>query len=273
MTNCKVISFINMKGGVGKTTLCLSLGEYLARFKNRKVLFIDVDPQFNLTQSLLNEFNLEDQYLDDIYKNRNICNIFASSKSVSEKDSIPVASDLIIDLDDKMSLIPGSIDLIFEDSKNDIGKTMKINKFIKSNNLNETYHYIFIDCPPTISLYTDSALYASDYYLVPNRVDRYSILGIKLLKQVVDRLVSDMEIKIMPLGIVYTILDNDLTDKTKKLMDVFEKDKIVQEMGLFTNTTTFVRDLAVGYQGNIASKYSRSKEDIANIADEFESLI
>ena len=70
----------------------------------------------------------------------------------------------------------------------------------------------FIDCPPTISVYTDAALIASDFYLVPNRIDRYSILGIKLLKQVIDRLDDNEHIGILPLGIVYTMI-RDLTQK------------------------------------------------------------
>lgn len=48
----KVISFINMKGGVGKTTLCVGVSDYFAHYKNKKVLLIDLDPQFNATQTL-----------------------------------------------------------------------------------------------------------------------------------------------------------------------------------------------------------------------------
>ena len=61
----KVVSFINMKGGVGKTTLCIGIGEYLANYLNKKILFIDLDPQFNATQTLVNEFNLEDEYISN----------------------------------------------------------------------------------------------------------------------------------------------------------------------------------------------------------------
>ena len=141
------------------------------------------------------------------------------------------------------------------------------NKFI-NNKLREKYDFIFIDCPPTISVYTDAALIASDFYLVPIRIDRYSILGIKLLKQVIDRIDDNEKIGIKPLGIVYTMI-KDLTQKTMQLKQTFESDEIVQEIGMFNNMTSQVNDLLVGFQGNIASKYKKSREDISAICEEF----
>lgn len=269
--SCKVITFINMKGGVGKTTLCLSLGEYLANHlsaDSKKILFLDVDPQFNLTQSLLNEFNREDDYLEKVYRDKDICKIFETKKTLSKEDAVPDKS-LIIELSENIHLVPGSIDLIFEDSKNDITKTKKIDRFIEKNHLKKIYDFIFIDCPPTITLYTDAALFASDYYIIPNRVDRYSVLGINLLQNVVNRLKRDMEIDINPLGVVYMALSNDLTMKTKELMDIFEKEEVIRDLYIFQGRTSYVKDLSVGYQGNIASKYKKSRNDISNIAREF----
>lgn len=264
----KVVSFINMKGGVGKTTLCLGIGEYLAHHFDKKILFIDVDPQFNITQSLMNEFDLEDQYLDDYYKNRNIRNLFITPTRITERPKLPSPEDVIIDLDNNIHIIPGTIDLIFEDNNKDGAKTKRINKFIGDNDLRSYYDYIFIDCPPTISLYTDSALYASDFYLVPNRIDRYSILGIKLLKQVIDRLAFDEDLNIQPLGIVYTMVGRDRV-KSNLLKESFENSKIVKHMGLFKSETSYVNDLLVGLQGNISSKYKKSREDIRSVCVEF----
>ena len=102
----------------------------------------------------------------------------------------------------------------------------------------------------------------------PHRIDRYSILGIKLLKQVIDRLDDNEHIGIRPLGIVYTMV-KELTHKTLLLKETFEKDDIVKEIGLFPAMTSFVNDLLVGLQGNIASKYKKSREDIAVICEEF----
>ncbi|MEI3187951.1 MAG: hypothetical protein V8S27_09320 [Lachnospiraceae bacterium] len=93
-------------------------------------------------------------------------------------------------------------------------------------------------------------------------------MGIELLKQVIDRLDDNEHIGIRPIGIVYTML-KDLTQKTEMLKKTFEKDEIVKEIGLFTTTTSFVNDLLVGLQGNISSKYKKSREDIAALCDEF----
>lgn len=267
----KVISFINMKGGVGKTTLCIGIGEYLAHFMGKKILFIDLDPQFNTTQSLLNEFNLEDKYLNDYTtgnENNTVKRLFGSQTSLAEKFTMPQKNDIILELDRSMHLIQGTIDLILVESDKDGTKARVIRKFIKECKLKEEYDFIFIDCPPTITVYTDAALLASDYYLVPNRIDRYSILGIKLLKQVIDRLIDNEELDIKPLGIVYTMIDNP-GPKTESLKRTFENSGIVKDIGIFQKFIRYYQNLQVGMQGNISSKYEKSKKDIKNISEEF----
>lgn len=267
----KVVSFINMKGGVGKTTLCIGIGEYLANYCNKKVLFIDLDPQFNTTQSLVNEFNLEDEYLSNYSEGTNqktVMRLFETQQTIAKRLDLPNPEDILVHLNDNMDLLPGTIDLILVETDKDGSKAKKVKKFILNNNLKDQYDFIFLDCPPTISVYTDAALIASYFYLVPIRIDRYSILGIKLLKQVIDRLDDNESIGIRPLGIVYTMV-KDLTHKTLQLKATFESTEIVQEIGLFENMTSNVNDLLVGLQGNIASKYKKSREDISAICKEF----
>ncbi len=266
----KVISVINMKGGVGKTTLTLGIGEYLAHYKNKKVLFIDVDPQFNLTQTLMNEYNLEDLYMNEYTlekNNRTVMRLFQSQTTISKKIELPNPEEVIITLDNYIDIIPGTIDLILVES-DDGSKARRLRKFIKENNLREFYDYIFIDCPPTITVYSNAALIASDYYLVPNRIDRYSVLGIKLLKQSIDRLKDNEEIDIKPLGIVYTMVDEDLK-KAEGVREVFENNDIVHIMGLFESKVKYNNNLLVGAQGNIASKYKKTSEDMEKIVPEF----
>ncbi|MFR1778042.1 MAG: ParA family protein [Clostridia bacterium] len=267
----KVVSFINMKGGVGKTTLCIGIGEYLANYCGKKILFIDLDPQFNTTQSLVNEFNLEEEYLSNYSEGTNqrtVMRLFETQQTIAKRLDLPEPDDILVHLNDNMDLLPGTINLILVETDKDGSKAKKVKKFILNNNLKEKYDFIFIDCPPTISVYTDAALIASDFYLVPIRIDRYSILGIKLLKQVIDRLDDNEGIGIKPLGIVYTMV-KELSQKTVQLKTTFESTEIVQEIGMFENMTLQVNDLLVGFQGNIASKYKKSREDIDAICKEF----
>lgn len=267
----KVVSFINMKGGVGKTTLCIGIGEYLANYCGKKILFIDLDPQFNTTQSLVNEFNLEEEYLSNYSEGTNqrtVMRLFETQQTIAKRLDLPEPDDILVHLNDNMDLLPGTINLILVETDKDGYKAKKVKKFILNNNLKEKYDFIFIDCPPTISVYTDAALIASDFYLVPIRIDRYSILGIKLLKQVIDRLDDNEGIGIKPLGIVYTMV-KELSQKTVQLKTTFESTEIVQEIGMFENMTLQVNDLLVGLQGNIASKYKKSREDIDAICKEF----
>jgi len=270
----KVISFINMKGGVGKTTLCIGLGEYLAKYLNKKILFIDLDPQFNTTQSMMNLYDLEDEYLNDYKNYKTVRKFFEIPTQISEKPKMPEPSELIIELDDKMHIIAGTIDLILADNNKNSATTRRVSKFINDNKLRDQYDFIFIDCPPTISIYTDSALIASDFYLVPNRLDRYSILGITLLDQVVGRLSFDENLNIKCLGIVYTIIvytmmNNHLTDKEKRIRETFEEVAIVRNLGIFENATSLVNNLRVGLQGNISSKYKKSRKDMQYLCNEF----
>lgn len=201
--NGKVISFLNMKGGVGKTTLCKEIGYHLAKNKGFKVLFIDIDPQSNLTQSLFVKYNYttnklysllsdEEKRLDSqktknklIISNASIENLFTDGRVITD------TSDIILNIDsiDNIDLIPGELDTVF------LGRTAggaekenKLDNFILENKLNEIYNYILIDCPPTYSFYTTAALNCSDYYFVPVSVDSYSILGIDLLEKVVTHL-------------------------------------------------------------------------------------
>ena len=81
----KVISFINMKGGVGKTTLATNVCHYLATNENKRVLLVDIDPQFNATQCFMSG----DDYIDYCSKKRDtICNIFEPNvvKRISSVD-------------------------------------------------------------------------------------------------------------------------------------------------------------------------------------------
>lgn len=199
-TNGKIISFLNMKGGVGKTTLCKEIGYHLAKNKGYKVLFIDIDPQSNLTQSIFVKYNYttnklfsllsDEEKRKDSKKTKNKLNITGASieNLFTDGRTLTDTSDIILTLED-IDLIPGELDTVF------LGRTAggaekenKLDNFILENELTDIYNFILIDCPPTYSFYTTAALNCSDYYFVPVSVDSYSILGIDLLEKVVAHL-------------------------------------------------------------------------------------
>ncbi len=183
-----VISFINMKGGVGKTTLCVGIAEYLANFFHKKILLIDVDPQFNATHSVMGKYNRVEEYIDTLQpQTKTIRKVLETKNSISTNKEATTAIDVITVLNDNLHMILGDMDIIFDTDQASI-RIKKINKFINDNSLRDIYDYILIDSPPTISIFTDAALIASDFYIAPIKIDYYSILGASNLIDVIDYL-------------------------------------------------------------------------------------
>ncbi|WP_312284489.1 ParA family protein [Yokenella regensburgei] len=264
-----VVSFINMKGGVGKTTLCVGIAEYLANFLEKNVLVIDIDPQFNATQSILSKYNRVDEYIEKIQPQRKtIRRIFETPSSIMEQAKTVTFDDVVTSIDQHLDMILGDINIIFDTSQEAV-RIHKIKRFINDNNLRDKYDYIFIDSPPTISLFTDAALVASDYYLVPVKIDHYSVLGATSLISVVGNLQHNHNQNIKNMGFVYTNTDERLTDKTLRIKQQFESTHPFNGLYFFQNRLSFVRDLMVGGRGNIPSSYRKSKREINLICKEF----
>lgn len=212
-----VISFLNMKGGVGKTTLCKEIGYYLSR-NGKKVLLIDVDPQGNLTQSIFEKYNYKHHYETETERNRKFQVCTATISNVFDYTSVVEGvkeSDFILKLDDYLSIIPGDLNAVFfERSGGGSESENAIKNFIEDFAIREAYDYILMDCPPTFSFYTTAALLASDFYISPIHPDSYSVLGIDLLFQVVERLkkVYRDRFKATPLdhlGVIFTNIPRD----------------------------------------------------------------
>ncbi|ELY4572227.1 AAA family ATPase, partial [Cronobacter sakazakii] len=107
-----VISFINMKGGVGKTTLCVGIAEYLANYMHKNVLVIDIDPQFNATQSILNQYNRVDEYIEKLQPNKKtIRRIFETPTSLMEEAKEISIDDVITKVAENLDFILGDINI------------------------------------------------------------------------------------------------------------------------------------------------------------------
>lgn len=278
----KVISFINMKGGVGKTTLSIGIADYLSEIGN-KVLILDADPQFNATQALLDAYkqvpNTINNEKENFYtakilnKEKTIYKLFKPQINMTDVYNTPQCNDLIINLKDGLDILCGDLNLVLVNKVSDHTFVKRIRNFIEDNNLREKYDYIIIDCPPTLTIYTDSALMASDYYLIPNRIDRYSIVGIDSLQKAVTNLIREERIQLKCIGLVYTMVDNNDSIKQEKIRTSFESKKSVSNIDIFTSKSTIVNNIQRGLSGPLPTRYKASKEDIEAISLELISKL
>ncbi|HFI0633823.1 TPA: ParA family protein [Streptococcus suis] len=270
-----IVSFINMKGGVGKTTLSIGIADQLAQ-EGKKILFIDADPQFNATQAFLDEYKNNaslEYYKDNILdEDKTIYKLFMAQTDLRQAYSSPHIDELKVELKENLDLICGDLNLVLVNRSNDHSYVNRIRNFVADNNLRDLYDYVIIDCPPTLTIYTDSAMMASDYYLIPNRIDRYSMVGITSLQQAVNNLVQEERITIKCLGLVYTMVDSTLA-KQQSLREDFESKVELGEIDIFNAVMNVTNHIQTGKSGTLPTKYKASREDIEAICLEFEERI
>lgn len=183
-----IISIINQKGGVGKTTTAVNLSAYLAD-KGKKTLLIDEDSQGNstsgLSRSVTFEKNLYDVLLND-----------TSPEEAVVKTAIR-----------KLHLLPASIDLA--GAEIEIAPLAERESLLKRKiePLREQYDYIIIDCPPSLGLMTLNALVASDSIIIPIQAEFYALEGLSQLVKTVQVVSRRMNPRLHILGILLTMFD------------------------------------------------------------------
>lgn len=181
--NARIISVINHKGGVGKTTTTAYLGDALAR-KGFKVLIIDIDSQGNLSQIL--GFDLPERQLVDTLLNNQ-----------------PLA---IMPISQNLDLIPSDIDL----AKAEIELIISIGGILRlKNKLAEVvpnYDYILIDCPPSLNALTSSALIASKSCLITLQPEISSVKGLNTLLDRIQEIQTSLNPHLQIDGLVFTMV-------------------------------------------------------------------
>ncbi|MHA1410592.1 MAG: ParA family protein, partial [Candidatus Odinarchaeia archaeon] len=167
----KSIAFLNMKGGVGKTTMAVNIAQYLSMKKNKRVLVIDLDPQYNATQYLVDTdehpeyVNGKDPTVLDIMtpKGFGYKSILNGEEKVHSKEDIKlkdVVRTIWVGIKGKLDLIPGTIHLINLEMASR-GVEHRLQNFIRR--IKDAYDFIFVDCPPTYSIFLLSGILACDY--------------------------------------------------------------------------------------------------------------
>ena len=179
-----IISIINQKGGVGKTTTAVNLSAYLAD-KGKKTLLIDEDSQGNSTSGLSRSVTF-DKSLYDVLLN----------------DTSPVKTAIR-----KLHLLPASIDLA--GAEIEIAPLAERESLLKRKiePLREQYDYIIIDCPPSLGLMTLNALVASDSIIIPIQAEFYALEGLSQLVKTVQVVSRRMNPRLHILGILLTMFD------------------------------------------------------------------
>ena len=179
-----VVSMINMKGGVGKSTLAFNLAWYSAWHGNLKVLCIDLDPQANLSQYFLGA----QDYLALLNKpeTKTIVEVFEQFSAPSAIAGAPTlvdSKDVIVNLhewDDGslLHLVPSRLELSWT-LKNPTEKAQFLPQFIA--NVEAAYDLVLIDCAPTESILTTAAYRSSRYVFVPVKPEFLATIGLPLL--------------------------------------------------------------------------------------------
>ncbi|WP_369902426.1 ParA family protein [Bacillus manliponensis] len=237
-----VVAFMNMKGGVSKTTLCVNIANTLATHFDKKVLLIDMDPQFNATQYVFrvlygeNHITKYDSYKKEhktIYQLYNSENV---SKNEEEEDLNSIFNtkkvndghlrvDYTVNVKKNFDMILGDIELIELQITQKSGIEKVLDRYIELNNLRERYDYILIDSPPTYSFFFISSYLCCDTYMLPVKPDYLSSLGISLLARARKSILDSHGKEAPSLGIIYTLIDprNNLhvpvQDNIKKSID------------------------------------------------------
>lgn len=239
MAQFKVVAISNFKGGVGKTTSTVNIGAALAEAKKR-VLVIDLDPQFNLTRSL------------GVKEDRNIYGALRGNYALP-----------IIQRNEFLHVVPSALELIKAEAEfvSEYKREEKLNGLLKK--LPPQYDYVLVDCPPSLGVLAQMAYTSADLIFVPIQSEYLSLTGYSVLVEAIDRIGLEIDGAFVTQYDQRQILDRTILEKLKTMIgDKLFKSIIRQNVAIAESTTTGQSIFEYAPNSNGASDYRALAKEI-----------
>lgn len=185
----RIVALANQKGGVGKTTTALNLAAVLAD-KGKKVLLVDSDPQGNASSGV------------GVFKTNEDKNIYSCYTGAKE------TADCILPTQQKnLSILPASINLVGAEVEliSQDNREKRLKTILRS--VKENFHYILIDCPPSLGILTINSLTAADSVLIPLQCEYFAMEGLAQLIQTIRKVKKNLNRELFIEGLLLTMYD------------------------------------------------------------------
>lgn len=186
--SARIVTFVNQKGGVGKTTTAVSIAAALAR-RSQKVLLVDLDPQANATSAA----GVNGRDLAGVYE--------------TLLDDAPAAECTVEAPEEGFSVLPASTDLAAAEVElvPAMARERRLTKALEP--LRGSYDWIMIDCPPSLGLLTINALTASDSVVIPVQCEYMALEGLSRLVETLELVRRNLNPSLTILGVALTMFD------------------------------------------------------------------